>query len=115
MSDAPAKLPWIFVDGTTQETFRIRYRLPTWHAPEENEDPDDSICSFDVTRDDGASFALELRIDAGVLSKHQVIDTGALATLIFKKGIDIVEGAIHSGIRRDQHLLWETDGVSVVG
>jgi hypothetical protein len=29
--------------------------------------------------------------------------------------VEIIEGAIHKGIRGDQQLLWEADGVSVVG
>ena len=39
----------------------------------------------------------------------------ALLSLVQSKGVEIIEGAIHNGIRGDHRLVWEPDGVSVVG
>jgi hypothetical protein len=29
------------------------------------------------------------------------------------KGVDIIEGVINRGVRGDQQIVWESDGVSV--
>ena len=114
MAKRPARLPWIFVDGKTQQTFRIRLDLPTWQAPDEGADEEEAYCSFHITTDDGNAFAFQLQISGDVLSENRVRDLAALQALVAGKGVEIIEGAIHSGIRGDQRLVWEPDGVSVV-
>jgi hypothetical protein len=110
-----AKLPWIFVDGATQQTFRIRIDSPAWDPALPEESPDEALCEFHITGDDGHAFAFQLQISGDVLDENEVGDLAALLSLIQGKGVEIVEGAIHKGIRGDQQLLWEADGVSVVG
>lgn len=108
------RLPWIFVDGATQQTFRIRLELPAWDHDAESE-PDDAVCSYHVTGDDGDMFNLHLEISGDVLDDNEVRDLAALMTLVQSKGVEIIEGAIHNGIRGDHRLVWDPDGVSVVG
>lgn len=108
------RLPWIFVDGATQQTFRIRLELPSWEH-EDEKDPDDAVCSYLVTGDDGDMFNLHLEISGDVLDDNEVHDLAALLTLVQSKGVEIIEGAIHNGIRGDHRLVWDPDGVSVVG
>ena len=110
-----ARLPWIFVDGSTQESFRIRLDVPNWDPVQEDTEPDEAYCSFYITADDGNAFAFQLQISGDVLGENRVREFAALLSLIQGKGVEIIEGAIHSGIRGDQRLVWETDGVSVVG
>lgn len=108
------RLPWIFVDGSTQQTFRIRLDPPSWDPPFESADQDDAVCQFHITTDDGSAFNFQLQIDGDVLDENEVRDLETLVALIQGKGVEIIEGAIHKGIRGDQALVWETDGVSVV-
>lgn len=110
-----ARLPWIFVDGATQQTFRIRIDSPAWEPAPPEDDLDEALCGFHITADDGHAFAFQLQISGDVLDENEVRDLGALLSLIQGKGVEIIEGAIHKGIRGDQQLLWEADGVSVVG
>ena len=114
MDKAP-RLPWIFIDGATQQTFRIRLDLPDWDPPTEGDKHDEALCAFHVIGDDGAAFALRLQISRDVLSDNAIADPGAFQALVQGKGVEIIEGAIHNGIRGDHRLVWETDGVSVVG
>ena len=109
------RLPWIFVDGETQQTFRIRLDLPDWAPPDEDGDQEEALCAFHVTADDGNAFALQLQISGDVLNENQVRDAAALLGLVQGKGVEIIEGAIHNGIRGNHQLVWETDGVSVLG
>ena len=111
----PPRLPWIFVDGATQQTFRIRLDLPDWDPPTEGDKHDEALCAFHVTGDDGGAFALRLQITRDVLSDNAIADPGAFRALVQGKGVEIIEGAIHNGIRGDHQLVWESDGVSVVG
>lgn len=115
LAKTPPRLPWIFVDGSTQETFRIRLDVPTWDPVPAEQEPDEAYCSFHITTDDGTAFAFRLRISGDVLDDNKVREFPSLLGLIQGKGVEIVEGAIHNGIRGDQQLVWETDGVSVVG
>ncbi len=115
MGNKLARFPWIFVDGATQETFRIRLDVPSWDPPDEGDEGDDAYCSFHIQADDGKAFAFQLSISGDVLDENQVRDAAALVALVEIKGVEIIEGAIHNGIRGDQRLVWETDGVSVVG
>jgi len=108
------RLPWIFVDGSTQQTFRIRIDTPLWD-PESVEEEDDAVCAFYITGDDGHAFSFQLKISTDVLEENEVADLDALVQLIQGKGVEIIEGAIHNGIRGDQQLVWDPDGVSVVG
>jgi hypothetical protein len=108
------RLPWIFVDGTTQQTFRIRLDIPAWNPPAEGDDQDEAQCAYYVTADDGGVFALRLQISGEVLDDNEVRDLAALLTLVQSKGVEIIEGAIHNGIRGDHQLVWDPDGVSVV-
>lgn len=115
MLSKSARLPWIFVDRSTQRSFRIRYELPSWAPPmSEGEDDEEVFCRFHITADDGDAFSFQLQIDDEILADHEVDDGTSLRRLIEAKGIEIVEGAIHSGIRGDQQLVWNPDGVSLV-
>jgi len=67
-----AKYSWLFVDGESQDTFRIRTGDPVWQE-----------------------------------------NTEGLIRFIGSKGADIIEGVINRGVRGDQQILWESDGVSV--
>lgn len=114
MTRKAPRLPWIFVDGATQQTFRIRLDLPSWKPPDEGADHDEALCAYHVTADDGDVFALQLQISGKVLSDNEIRDLTALLTLVQGKGVEIIEGAIHNGIRGDRQLVWEPDGVSIV-
>ena len=114
MPKKPARLPWIFVDGATQETFRIRLHLPEWDLPAETDEAEQALCEFHITADDGKAFDFELQISGDVLTENEVRDAAALQLLVQGKGVEIIEGAIHNGIRGNQQLLWQSDGVSVV-
>lgn len=87
MARKTPRLPWIFVDGTTQQTFRIRLDLPSWDPPDEGDDQDEALCAYHVTADDGDVFALQLQISGGVLDDNEVRDLGALLTLVQSKGV----------------------------
>lgn len=113
LTDRKARLPWIFVDGSTQQSFRIRLDPPDWTPPEE-EESSPAVCEFHITGDDGKAFSFQLRIDGDVLDDNDVADDDTLMSLIQRKGVEIIEGAIHKGIRGDQALVWEPDGISVV-
>lgn len=114
MADKKPRLPWIFVDGSTQQSFRIRLDDPRWTPMAEGEEPDDALCEFHITGDDGTRFRFQLQIVGDVLDDNDVDDPEALLSLIQQKGVEIIEGAIHKGIRGDQALVWEPDGISVV-
>jgi hypothetical protein len=70
-------------------------------------------CNFDITSEDGTGFSFSLRITGGVLDSQGVENTAALMRFIGSKGADIIEGVINRGVRGDQQILWESDGVSV--
>lgn len=114
MPSKSARLPWIFVDGSTQQSFRIRYEVPSWAPPSDGSEEEEVFCRFHITTDDGAAFSFQLQIDDEILADHEVDDGSSLRRLIEAKGVEIVEGAIHSGIRGNQQLVWNPDGVSVV-
>lgn len=80
----------------------------------EGDEPDDAVCEFHITGDDGTRFRFQLQIAGDVLDENDVADAETLLSLIQHKGVDIIEGAIHKGIRGDQALVWEPDGISVV-
>lgn len=102
------------MDGATQQTFRIRHDTPSWNPPDEGADQDEALCAYHVTADDGDVFALRLQISGKVLSENEIRDLAALLGLVQSKGVEIIEGAIHNGIRGDQQLVWDPDGVSLV-
>ena len=107
-----AKYAWLFVDGKTQETFRIRSGDPIW------ESGDDGIfsvaqCAFNIVGEDGTDFLFQLKITGGVLDSQGVGSPEELISFINSKGTDIIEGVINRGVRGDQEILWESDGVSV--
>lgn len=108
------RLPWIFVDGSTQQTFRIRLGSPTWEPVRAEQEADDAHCQFHITTDDGSAFSFQLQIAGDVLNENRVQDAESLLALIQAKGVEIIEGAIHNGIRGDQSLVWDPDGVSVI-
>lgn len=110
----PARLPWIFVDGATQQTFRIRLDLPSLSTADENVESDEATCRFRIVSDDGNTFSFQLQIADDVLKDAGVIDVATLLALVEGKGVEIIEGAIHNGVRGDQQLVWESDGVSLV-
>lgn len=110
----PARLPWIFVDGATQQTFRIRLDLPPWQPVDVGGAKDEATCRFRIVPDDGNAFSFQLQIATDVLEDAGVKDVVTLLALIEGKGMEIVEGAIHNGVRGDQQLVWESDGVSLV-
>lgn len=110
----PARLPWIFVDGATQQTFRIRLDLPSLRPAGETVIGDEATCRFRIVSDDGNAFSFQLQIAGEVLADAGVSNVATLLALIEGKGVEIVEGAIHNGVRGDQQLVWESDGVSLV-
>ena len=113
MPEKRARLPWIFIDGGTQEIFRIRHDAPALETDEAG-GSDRAHCAFHIIGDDGGAFDFHLEISSAVLENYSVEDLQALLNLIASKGAEIVEGAIHRGIRGDQQLVWEPDGVSLV-
>lgn len=113
MAKKSDKLPWIFIDGASQEIFRIRYDDPAWEVDDDGR-METARCAFEIVADDGTAFEFNLQIAPNVLENQSVEDLEALATLIASKGVEIIEGAIHRGVRGDQQLVWEQDGVSIV-
>ena len=107
-----AKYSWIFVDGESQETFRIKTGDPVWQTADDGSF-EQARCSFDVVTEDGTGFKFQLRITGGVLESQGVDNTAGLIRFIGSKGADIIEGVINRGVRGDQQILWESDGVSV--
>ncbi len=107
-----AKYSWIFVDGESHETFRIRSGDPVWQTSDDGSF-EQARCSFDILREDGTGFKFSLRITGGVLDSQGVEDPTGLIRFIGSKGADIIEGVINRGVRGDQQILWESDGVSV--
>ena len=61
----------------------------------------------------GAGFKFQLRVTGGVLESQGVNDADGLIKFLGSKGADIIEGVINRGVRGDQEILWESDGVSV--
>lgn len=104
---------WIFVDGDTQETFRIRSADPSWHADDDG-NLEQAVCSFDIAAEDGSGYRFDLAISGGVLDAEGVDNSESLVRFITSKGIDIVESVLSQGFRGDQQIVWETDGVSLV-
>ena len=107
-----AKYSWIFVDAESQDTFRIRAGDPVWESGGDGKF-EQVQCSFHVVGEDGTDFLFLLKITGGVLESQGVDDPGELAQFIGSKGADIIEGVINRGVRGDQEILWESDGVSV--
>ena len=108
-----SRLPWIFIDGDSQEIFRIRQDDPDWESSEEGR-LEIARCTFNIVADDGTSFDFMLQISGTVLKDHSVDDPEALRALITSKGVEIIEGAIHRGVRGNQQILWEGEGVSLI-
>jgi hypothetical protein len=107
-----AKYSWLFVDNESQETFRIRTGDPVWSTSDDGSF-EQARCSFDIIGEDGTGFQLALRITGGVLDSQGVQNTEKLLRFIGSQGADIIEGVINRGVRGDQQILWESDGVSV--
>ena len=107
-----AKYIWLFVDGESQETFRIRTGDPAWQTSG-NGSFEQARCSFDIVAEDGTGFKFQLRVTGGVLESQGVNDADGLIKFLGSKGADIIEGVITGGVRGDQEILWESDGVSV--
>lgn len=107
-----AKYSWLFVDGESQETFRIRTGDPVWQTADDGTF-EQARCSFEIVSEDGTGFKFQLRITGGVLESQGVGNTESLIRFIGSKGADIIEGVINRGVRGDQQILWESDGVSV--
>ena len=107
-----AKYSWIFVDGESQQTFRIRSGDPVWQADDDGSF-EQARCVFDIITEDGTGFQFQLRITGGVLESQGVDNAEGLVRFIGSKGADIIEGVINRGVRGDQQILWESDGVSV--
>ena len=107
-----AKYIWLFVDGESQETFRIRTGDPAWQTSD-NGSFEQARCSFDILAEDGTGFKFQLRVTGGVLESQGVNDADGLIKFLGSKGADIIEGVIIRGVRGDQEILWESDGVSV--
>ena len=107
-----AKYSWLFVDGESQDTFRIRTGDPVWQTGDDGSFGE-AHCSFDIVAEDGTGFKFSLRITGGVLESQGVENPTGLIRFIGSKGADIIEGVINRGVRGDQQILWESDGVSV--
>lgn len=107
-----ANYSWLFVDGESQETFRIRSGDPVWQTGDDGSF-EQARCNFDIVAEDGTGFKFSLRITGGVLESQGVDSTSGLMRFIGSKGADIIEGVINRGVRGDQQILWESDGVSV--
>lgn len=103
---------WIFVDRETQQTFRIRTGDPMWETTEDGR-LEQARCRFDIRADDGSDFRFVLRITGSVLEAQGVESADHLVRFLGSKGVDLIESVINRGIRGDQHILWEADGVSV--
>ena len=107
-----AKYSWIFVDAESQETFRIRSGDPVWETADDGKF-EQAQCAFEIIAEDGTDFRFQLKITGGVLESQGVENPTGLAQFIGSKGADIIEGVINRGVRGDQEILWESDGVSV--
>ncbi len=107
-----AKYSWLFVDGESQDTFRIRTGDPVWQTADDGSF-EQARCSYDIGAEDGTGFKSSLRITGGVLESQGVENTEGLIRFIGSKGADIIEGVINRGVRGDQQILWDSDGVSV--
>lgn len=107
-----AKYTWLFVDGESQETFRIRPGDPVWQTSDDGSF-EQARCSFDILGEDGTGFKFQLRVTGGVLESQGVKNADGLIKFLGSKGADIIEGVINRGVRGDQQILWESDGVSV--
>ena len=107
-----AKYIWLFVDGESQETFRIRTGDPVWQTSD-NGSFEQARCSFNIVAEDGTGFKFQLRVTGGVLESQGVNDADGLIKLLVSIGADIIEGVINRGVRGDQQILWESDGVAV--
>ena len=106
-----AKYIWLFVDGESQETFRIRTGDPAWQTSD-NGSFEQARCSFAIVAEDGTGFKFQLRVTGGVLESQGVNDADGLIKFLGSKGADIIEGVINRGVRGDQEILWESDGGS---
>jgi hypothetical protein len=107
-----AKYSWLFVDGESQQTFRIQTGDPVWQTADDGSF-EQAHCNFDITTEDGTGFKFSLRITGGVLESQGVDNAAGLIRFLGSKGADIIEGVINRGVRGDQNILWESDGVSV--
>ena len=107
-----AKYSWLFVDGESQETFRIRTGDPVWQTSDDGSF-EQARCTFDIVAADGTGFKFQLRVTGGVLESQGVDNADGLIKFLGSKGADIIEGVINRGVRGDQQILWESDGVSV--
>ncbi len=56
-----AKYIWLFVDGESQETFRIRTGDPAWQTSD-NGSFEQARCSFDIVAEDGTGFKFQLTV-----------------------------------------------------
>ena len=107
-----AKYTWLFVDGESQETFRIRTGDPVWQTSDDGSF-ELARCTFDILAAVGTEFKFQLRVTGGVLESQGVENADGLIKFLGSKGADIIEGVINRGVRGDQQILWESDGVSV--
>lgn len=105
---------WIFVDGASQETFRIRLDDPMWQASEGG-DWENAKVVFHVTTEDGTTFDFLVEVSRDVLEAAEVQDVDAFLEFLGDKGVDVVEKALHSGVRDDRRLLWMPEGITVSG
>jgi hypothetical protein len=107
-----AAYSWIFIDGESQQTFRIRSGDPVWETSEDGS-IQQARCAFEVKSEDGSDFRFQLRVSGGVLESQGIDSSDGLIRFIGSKGVDIIEGVINRGVRGDQQIVWESDGVSV--
>ena len=107
-----AKYIWLFVDGESQETFRIRTGDPVWQTSD-NGSFEQARCSCSIVAEDGTGFKFQLRVTGGVLESQGGNAAVGLIKFLGSKGADIIEGVINRGVRGDQQILWESDVVSV--
>lgn len=107
-----AAYSWIFIDAESQQTFRIRSGDPVWETSEDG-DIQQARCAFEVKSEDGSDFRFQLRVSGGVLESQGIASSDGLIRFIGSKGVDIIEGVINRGVRGDQQIVWESDGVSV--
>ena len=107
-----AAYSWIFIDGESQQTFRIRSGDPVWETSEDGA-IQQARCAFEVHSEDGSDFRFQLRVSGGVLESQGIDSSDGLIRFIGSKGVDIIEGVINRGVRGDQQIVWESEGVSV--
>lgn len=105
---------WIFVDSLSQETFRIRLDDPAWEAPKEGT-WEGAKASFEITSDDGSKFDFLVHVGGDVLKHQEIEDLDGFIDFLGSQGVDIVEKAIHRGLRDDSQLMWSTEGVTLAG